>query len=823
MAFPQVGLQAILDIKQFQSQQNKLQSMLTDLNKAFQKAGEGIEKQFLPPEAALRIAVARENVKTYEKALSDVVKTYAQLEKAGATKDILQQIGNEFAVQQKNLIGATKELALAEQAGQQASSGMAAGLGIITFAAVGTAAVFGTLVKVVKESTDAFIEQTTTLRELQIITGLTSIQTAALAKQARDLGLTENVVQRGVFAFYRQLESANEAMNTGVDFNNNFTRALAHLGVALRDNTGNIRPYNDILLEAFERIRALPSQYDKTAVSSQLFGRQNASLVVLLTDSTRSMEDEIEILQKLGVVAGPTATKAVRDLQASHSDLSDAWRKLKATYGESIAPVLQGFYNWLSSLIIKGTEYIANLRSQAYAIVVWADALKAGMTLREADKAFTDAYKESFEELTKGITAAQDAQEKLAIAEGNAATAAKDAADRRETAMKKEQDALKELQEARDKAFQSYQRGLDDLARSEERAAIERGLRAGWEAEDTLRRNLKRQSDINLDYQRKLEDIERGTQQKIQDQRKEQQRKLEDLERQHQMRLMQIQFAYTDAVEEALRSNDTVAILRAMRERKRALRDEELKQTEQRDQLQRDYTQRQQDQAAELQRQRDEAKRNYEQALADLQVAIQLESEEKARQGERDRILRALQHQWALEDARRQYDQQLADAQTAYEKQRAEYAQFLTDMGTQAAQGIITISNQIAAAIQTGSATVLSAEEQWLQRHFYLMSEAVNSSIGLGREQQWLQRHKYFAKGGIDVATSGAKTATYGEAGPEMAMFIPLQHSMNISHRFGNLPISLNGRSMGGVSRQEVEQIVYSLMVDLPDILRGRR
>lgn len=796
--------------------------MISNLTKGFEKAGIDLQSAFTDTKTLDFLDATAQAVDKSKQALIQAISEQKRVQADATSTD------EQRATSLQAVVDAEKEVAFntkaASLAQKEASAEMASNMALIGGVVAATTITFGILVKIVKESTDAFVENIAKLRELQIITGLTSVQTAALAKQARDLGLSQDVVVRGVFAFTRQLESLENAQEQGQKVNNNFSRELENLGISTLDAAGNFRPFNEVLLETFEKIRGLPTEIDKTAAASQLFGRQNAGLVILLADSIRSMDDEVRVLRELGLVAGPDATAAMRNLQLAQSDLNDAATKTKTTLGEAFAPALTKIYNQLVPLVQLFVEYIARIRATGVFTQAFIMALTAGVPVTRAFDIALKAHNDTLEELTKGITDAQDAEQKQAIAEANAADALQQATDRRERAMQQEQDALKQLQDARDKALKNYMRGLDELAIREERDAIERGMREQWETEDTTRRNLQRQQDLWKDYQRKLEDIERGANQKIQDQRKEQQRKLEDLERQHQIRLLQIQFAYQDAVEEALRSNDTVAILRAMRDRRRALRDEELKQSEQRDQLQRDYEQRRQDQQEELARQREDAKRDYEQRLADLQESIRLESEEKARQNERDRIMRELQHRWALEDLRRQYDQQLADAQEAYEKQRTEYAQFLTDMGTTAAQGIITISNQIAQAVETGSQTVLTAEEQWLKRHFYLMSEAVTSSIGLSREEQWQQRHQFFsrAEGGVDVVNSPT-TFLAGEAGPEIAAFLPLRHTMSVNHSFGNLPLSLNGSPLGGMGKSETEQLVYAILYQLPDILRGRR
>jgi len=822
MAFPIVGLQVILDVKSFQNQYNRIQKTLDDLTKTFQGVGEGAKKSFTADQD-LRIRAAQASVKEYEKALNGLAQQYAQVnaiaQKWGGTADprVLQAITDQYKQEYQGLTAANKELAAAQQTTATGlaslSSSFLTGAAVVAGFAIGIAAT----VSIVQKAITSYVEFADTIHGVATAMGVSMAEASAWAKTARDLDLSTDVMARGAAAFERQVESLKLAQLEGTEVNNNFSRALSYLGISMRDEmTGAYKPSIQLFNETVVALQALSNESTRTGLTYILTGRQNRAMTEIMADSLRTMDEQRKMAERLGVVLGQDDKEALLLFQQASSDAKDG---------------LQGLTNVIARNFIKAataalglvTQWTIGMRmlysSFASAYVVISELATGTIKLNE----IVARQKEVYQDMMGVQSEADKLAEQRALKEAAAASAIMDAEEARAHAMNKEIDALKELSDARDKAFQSYQRGLEDLARSEDRAAMERGLRAGWEAEDTQRKNLQRRNDINLDYQRKLQDIERGAQQKIQDQRKEQQRKLEDLERQHQLRLMQIQLAYTDAVEEALRSNDTVAILRAMRERKRALRDEELKQTEQRDSLQRDYQQRQEDQAAELQRQRDEAKRNYEQALADLQVAIQLETEEKQRQADRDAVMRRLQHQWALEDLKRQYDQQLADAQAAYEKQRTEYAQFLTDMGTTAAQGIITISNQIAAAVTAGSATVLSAEEQWLQRHFYLMTEAVTSSIGLGREEQWIRRHQFFAEGGIDVAASGAKTATYGEAGPEMAMFIPLQHSMNISHHFGNLGLSLNGQSLGGGSRQQMEDIAWAVLGQLPDILKGKR
>jgi len=77
---------------------------------------------------------------------------------------------------------------------------------------------------------------------------------------------------------------------------------------------------------------------------------------------------------------------------------------------------------------------------------------------------------------------------------------------------------------------------------------------------------------------------------------------------------------------------------------------------------------------------------------------------------------------------------------------------------------------------------------------------------------------QYRQHGGVDVV-SRPTTFVAGEAGPEIAAFIPLRHQMSVSHRFGELPINVSGA--GGMNPAGIQSIVYEAMIAVAERLIG--
>jgi len=321
------------------------------------------------------------------------------------------------------------------------------------------------------------------------------------------------------------------------------------------------------------------------------------------------------------------------------------------------------------------------------------------------------------------------------------------------------------------------------------------------------------------------------------------QKKREDLEAKHQERLYQIRMRYQDTVQEAVRKNDAVAVVAAMRRRDRELRDEkhqhELEQkgleedlkdeqrtivddTEKRIRREREQrAQRLEELEADYERRRVKEQDHLDQILALMDVAYleQYDSIKDAKDIETALLM--LKWRQQEEDMIRSYERQEQALIDHYVRERAEIGK---QMGFEGAEidrlvrdnGAIAAAATYDAVMEIGYAAMeamrLSAKELTA-----IYGGASWSSGGAGGSRRRYSR----AEGGIDVVNQPT-TFLAGERGPEIAAFIPLSGSMNVSHNFSRLPIDINGVP-GGMNTQQIQSLVWAAMTELATTLAASR
>jgi hypothetical protein len=414
----------------------------------------------------------------------------------------------------------------------------------------------------------------------------------------------------------------------------------------------------------------------------------------------------------------------------------------------------------------------------------------------------------------------------------------------------------------------------DNILVNRQRQAIERGYRLAYQYEDLARETEKRRNDAIRNASEKEKEIRKDAQKRITDAEKDAQEKREKLEQEHRRRLRDIQQKYLDTVTEAARQNDAVTVARAMRERARAVRDEEQRYTdEQRDladslakkrqEIEQDRREREADHRAELQRTLRRIEENYQEQLAEIgrqqareaaarerQYQQELDDFNKAKEDQKqaakdayDKQIAELEKQQAREAALRkiQYERQEIDfvknwqrrineARTWYERERNELAQHLNMTGEMleaayedwiqgAADAVRRVTDALAAEVARYQQYLSEVERRRIQTQ-YQGSQITTSSTATTSRSARVSGQPIFgtrpgmAAGGVVQATRPT-SVLMGEAGPETAVFMPGRAgSMNVNHNFGRLGVDFGGLP-GGMNTQQVQAIVYQVMIQL--------
>lgn len=317
---------------------------------------------------------------------------------------------------------------------------------------------------------------------------------------------------------------------------------------------------------------------------------------------------------------------------------------------------------------------------------------------------------------------------------------------------------------------------------------------------------IRKEEDAAVDLQRKISDIERDAardRQNVLDKAREEEKKAEE---DHQLKLWELKMRYLMDLEDALHARDARQIIRLQRQYEL---DKELleKKKEQEDQERQDSLEADlEDVEAKRQERLQDAQIEYQQKLADLAVAKQRELEELNTWKAREQADLQVWYQRELEEIDRQTQQKIERLLAGYieegklheEQQEAIHQILLKYFGEnkKLVDDLVAYTNNAFGGmasmiqgvfVQAGSLLAgLGAE---------VGSVAINPFAGsqtIPTYDQMLQNQisgggQRYGEGGTVIATKPTR-AVFGERGPEVAQFAPLnRNGRDVNKLFGDV------------------------------------
>jgi len=517
--------------------------------------------------------------------------------------------------------------------------------------------------------------------------------------------------------------------------------------------------------------------------------RQIATLNAVLADGGNFIE-------RAGNMA-EYATDPFKQLDVNLKQFSDGLKTVTLPATNALTKSIEG----LLMAVKYGISYFAGWKE---VVANLGDVIKDPTIQAEL---FKKKFDETFQILTTGTAAIENAE--------NAITDMGDAAE----------DSAAQVDELNKKRAEKLEKIALDNARRDEDIAIQRARQIedadrnlARKREDMARDNAKAREKIEASNAARLIEVENNIAKQKLDATREAQRAREDLERSHREALFQINQKADDTISEAARRNDAVAIAAALRQKQRDLRDEQRNKQIEKATLERDLTEKQmridEDAALAMEKARQQnaealaAQQEAEaQQEADLKLSLQRQEEDRKLSWERQNedLVRARER--ALEDLDIWYQKEL-------EKLKANLDAMTNIATTEIASAGAAIAQAATAAMQTvaGSSFGLTRDEQARQRGNFLGSET-NAAPIYDADEAWRRRHEFFrAEGGMDIVNRPTRFVA-GEAGPELAAFVPLRNNrLDIG---GGLDVNVNGANTGGVDAAAVQQIVWAAALKL--------
>lgn len=339
-----------------------------------------------------------------------------------------------------------------------------------------------------------------------------------------------------------------------------------------------------------------------------------------------------------------------------------------------------------------------------------------------------------------------------------------------------------------------------DIFRDTANAIEDLAIKLNQKLADLETEYARKRADAETDYLRKVEDINKDYENDLARLRNKHRREDQQDEEKYQLALWELRMRYLMNLEDALHARDARQVIRLMKQYE--IDKEALRRKKELEDKNREEQQASEIEDLELQRQRrlEDARLEYEQKLADLNVAKQREAEDLAKWYERefadlqlaqDRKIKELLAGWAKE-------QEITEANAA-----AVYAilqkyfgpgGYTDELYQYMVDSLLQITSQAAAlASQLGS---LGGRD--MSTEIPTPSDTGGSSGGGGGGSSGGGR----AQGGTLLATRPTN-ATFGEAGPELVTFTPLNRmGADVGKIFGGtFP---NAGAGGGMLKLEV-------------------
>lgn len=135
---------------------------------------------------------------------------------------------------------------------------------------------------------------------------------------------------------------------------------LKKLGLVTRDEAGQLRPLNDLMLDAITITNKYREGTDRAVASKQIFGRAVDGSSRLLLINKQTIDDNAKAVEELGLTVGKSAVAAWNDFDAAGDRANLSMQGIKKAIGDQLMPVITELVNMFNSvapaaiLVIRG-------------------------------------------------------------------------------------------------------------------------------------------------------------------------------------------------------------------------------------------------------------------------------------------------------------------------------------------------------------------------------------------------------------------------------------------------------------------------------------
>ena len=171
--------------------------------------------------------------------------------------------------------------------------------------------------------------------------GVEALQELRFAAKAS--GVEQQTLDMALQRFTRRAAEAAQGTGEAKD-------ALAQMGIALRDQSGNLRRSEDLLADVADAFARIEDPAERVRLAFKLFDSEGVALVNLLRDGSGALEEMRERARDLGIVLDE---HLVRDAERARTELDTLSQVISANLTRAAleaAPVIADLSSWLADV-----------------------------------------------------------------------------------------------------------------------------------------------------------------------------------------------------------------------------------------------------------------------------------------------------------------------------------------------------------------------------------------------------------------------------------------------------------------------------------------
>jgi hypothetical protein len=176
------------------------------------------------------------------------------------------------------------------------------------------------------------------------------------------------------------LQFLNRAIGQAVTGGGEAAKTFQKLGVHVKDSSGKVRGIDDVMGDLADSFMGLGSQQERTAYAMQLFGRQGAAMVPILSKGRDGIEDLNKEFYELGGGMSQEFIKKAKQVEEEEKKLHLGLVGLKTSIAGAVLPYVLQLVKHFKEWVVWGEKLVRNTKALDHAIqFIKVGALVAGV------------------------------------------------------------------------------------------------------------------------------------------------------------------------------------------------------------------------------------------------------------------------------------------------------------------------------------------------------------------------------------------------------------------------------------------------------------